>query len=73
MEPCLCEKTPNFHETNETVERSTFPELFYFLTSQNVPFGCLFICRKTLQLIVYILYYLGENTGKASDFQCFQI
>lgn len=49
MEARRGEKIPNFHETNESVEGTTFTDIISF---ENLPNGCQFICRKSLQLIV---------------------
>lgn len=50
-----------------------FYRIILFLISQNLPFGCHFIYRKTLQLIACVLYYLRANPGKANNFKYFQI
>lgn len=47
-----------------------FSRMVLFLISQNVPFGCQFIYRKTLQPVAYVLYCFRENTGTT---QCFKI
>lgn len=45
---------------------------FSFNISKS-PICCQLICRKTLHLIAYFLYYLRKNTGKVNNFKCFQI
>lgn len=58
-------KNTKFSWDKWNCRKVSFYRIVLILISRNLPFGCQYICRKTLQLIVYFLY-LSENTGKAN-------